>query len=66
MSAQVAALIAVTVNILVMLGFALRFGNWTGRVTTLLEEHQKDHKAHYTTTTELAGRVSRVEGHLDL
>lgn len=54
--------LGILVNLFALFGLIWKFGNWSGRVTTLLEEHAKDHRSHYHTTGEHGERISHLEG----
>lgn len=52
----------IVVNLIAVSMLIYKLGNWSGRVMTMLEEHDKDHRAHYRTTDEHGQRIAHLEG----
>ena len=53
------------INLLVVVGGILKFGTWSGRVTVLLEQHQKGLDDHDTRIVDLGREVSHMQGAAD-
>jgi len=56
--------VGIVINLLAIMGLIWKFGSWSGRVTTLLEDHSKDHDKHYQTTSDHGERLAHLEGKL--
>lgn len=59
--AQLGLIVALAINFIAILVLVWRIGNWTGRVTTLLEEHQEHHEKHFAKSEEHAVILARLE-----
>ncbi len=58
----VAILGGIAVNSIVIMALIWRFGSWSGRVTTLLEAHQRDLVVHDKTLGRLDREVAEMRG----
>lgn len=57
--------IGLAVNLVFLAGVLWRVGYWTGKVTTLLVEHQADLVQHDKRLNSVEVAVGRIEGQLD-
>ncbi len=57
--------IGLAVNLVFLAGLLWRVGYWTGKVTTLLAEHQDDLVQHDKRLNTAEVAIGRIEGQLD-
>ena len=54
------------INLVVILRFTWQQGHWTGKVTTLLDEHQKDLTQHDKRIGSAEQDIAHIKGSLTL
>ncbi|MDH3291583.1 MAG: hypothetical protein OEO20_11280 [Gemmatimonadota bacterium] len=54
--------LGVAVNLVALFALIWKFGVWSGKITTLVDEFAKSHREHYATAHEHAQRLSHLEG----
>lgn len=52
----------IVVNLMALLGLIWKFGSWSGRVTALLEDHQKDLTQHDKRIGQAERDISEMRG----